>query len=441
MPMLARRLPIRHLAAVLALALVVGGVAAAPPPVRAADPVPTPIGDTVTFYGRGYGHGVGMNQHGARGRALAGQTSTQILAKYYQGATLGKIDLATPIRVQVLTDFKATSTTPLELYARLRDWTMTGTEIVFPPDARITVTPTVTTASDGTKTTTWRVTVKSAAGTTLHTRITAGFRMTPVSGAGRIQVWSRTSTKDEYRGTIRVRLSTVARVVNEVSLETYLRGVVPAEMPSSWPTQALKAQAIAARSYAARHLRPGVSDYDVRDDTSSQVYLGSEGEKATTDAVISSTAGVVLKSGTAVANTLFHSTGGGATEHNENVYVSSTGKKLAGPVSYLRGSMDRRSDGSAWDEDAPYATWKTKTYSKTQLSAWFAADTRTNVGTISAIDLSHRGVSGRLISVTLIGSKGSKTVSGGVFRSVFNEGRPSADPSMRSTLVNTKFVP
>ena len=54
------------------------------------------------------------------------------------------------------------------------------------------------------------------------------------------------------------------------------------------------------------------------------------------------TAGLVLRSGGSIANTMFHSAGGGATEHNENVYVSATGAKVAGPVSYLRGSRDRR---------------------------------------------------------------------------------------------------
>ena len=76
----------------------------------------------------------------------------------------------------------------------------------------------------------------------------------------------------------------------------------------------------------------------------------------------------MLKSGSTIANTLFHSAGGGATEHNENVYVSATGAKVAGPVSYLRGSSDRRADGTAYDAGSPYATWKTLTYTRTQLS-------------------------------------------------------------------------
>ncbi len=424
-------LPAVVLAALLAA---VPGTLVAPAPAAAASAVAVPA--SVTFAGRGYGHGVGMNQYGARGRALDGQTARQFLPHYYAGTTLGYIDKTTPIRVQVLTDFHASSTTPLLLYARRTDWTMTGTDLVFPKDAKITVTPTVS----GT-TTTWRVTVTATTGTVLHTRITAGFRMTPVSADGRLQVASRTSEKDEYRDTLRIRLSSVARVVNETALETYLRGVVPAEMPSSWPTEAIKAQAIASRSYAFVHLRPGVSDYDVKDDTSAQVYQGSEGERATTDLVIKQTVGIVLYSGTKVANALYHSTGGGATEDNENVFVSATGKLVAGPVSYLRGSMDRRDDGSAYDEAAPYATWTMRTYTKAQLSSWFAADPRTSVGTLQSWDLSRRGVSGRLISATLVGSGGSKTVSGDVFRAVINAGRPAADPSMRSTLVDTKPIP
>ena len=259
------------------------------------------------------------------------------------------------------------------------------------------------------------------------------------------QVASRTSTYDTYRGTIRVGLSTStgkASVTDELTMERYLRGVVPAEMPSTWPTAALEAQSIAARSYAARRLRPGVSYFDVVDDTSAQVYLGVLGEQAATTAAIDATAGVVLVQGAEIANTMFHSTGGGATEHNENVYVSSSGAKVAGAVSYLRGSSDRRADGSAFDDSSPYATWKTATYTRTQLSAWFGSDSRTNVGTLTALDLRDRGVSGRLISVKLIGSLGTKTVSGDVFRSVFNARRPSGDQLLRSTLfdLNTGAV-
>jgi peptidoglycan hydrolase-like amidase len=94
-----------------------------------------------------------------------------------------------------------------------------------------------------------------------------------------------------------------------------------------------------------------------------------------------------------------------------------------------------------YDREAPYATWKTATYTRAQLSAIFGADSRTSVGTLTALDLGDRGVSGRLVSVTLIGSGGAKTVSGAVFVSVFNARRPAADPPARSTLLGLAPIP
>ena len=432
--------------AVLVVLVILGGLAAArPTAVLAADPAPTatPLGPTVTIHGRGYGHGVGMSQHGARGRALAGENATTILAHYYLGTTLGSIPLDTPIRVRVLNDFKATATRPLVLYGRRGAWRFDGRETAYPKDARIELGPTVVPTATGSSVT-WRVKVIGPDGTVLRNGATGSFRVRGVTSTTVFQVASRVSTYDLYRGALRIGLSKTApraSATNELTVERYLRGVVPAEMPSTWPAEALKAQAIAARSYAARRLRPTVSYYDVPDDSSSQVYLGVRGEKATTTTALADTAGIVLMSGSTIANTLFHSTGGGATEHNENVYVSATGAKVARPVSYLRGSPDRRANGTAFDDGSPYATWQTLTYTRAQFSAIFAADGRTNVGTITALDLSDRGVSGRLVSVTLTGSLGTKTVSGGVFRSVFNAGRPSGDPSMRSTLFDLQPVP
>lgn len=451
MPFAPIRSPLRPtvLVTVLALLASLGALTAArPSAVLADDPAPapsgpTPIGATVTIHGRGYGHGVGMSQHGARGRALAGATSTEILAHYFQGATLGSIPLDTPIRVRVLNDFKATATRPLLLYGRRGEWRFDGSATVYPKDARIELRPTLRTTTSGT-TATWRVRVIGPTGSVLRDGTIKSFRVRGVTNTTVFQVASRTSTYDLYRGALRIGLSATtprASATNELTLERYLRGVVPAEMPSTWPTEALKAQAIAARSYAARRLRPGISFYDVPDDTTSQVYLGVRGEKPATTAVVAATAGIVLMSGSSIANTLFHSTGGGATEHNENVYVSATGATVASPVSYLRGSSDRRPDGAAFDSASPYATWSTRTYTREQLSTWFGRDPRTNVGAITALDLRSRGVSGRLIRVTLIGSLGTKTVSGGVFRTVFNDNRPAGDPSMRSTLFDLQPVP
>jgi stage II sporulation protein D len=345
------------------------------------------------------------------------------------------------VRPLVLQNFKVTSTALLQVYGRGATWSIDGIAKTFPADARVRFIPTVSGTS-----TTWKVTVIASDGTTLHSGATTNaIRVRPGAGST-LQLWSKPSAYDRYRGVLRLigrtDGTTLANVVNEVPIESYLRGVVPAEVSASWPAEAVKAQAIAARSYAANHIRP-TKTWDFYDDTRSQVYLGYLAEKAGSNNAITATVGKVVRtSAGGIANTMFHSAAGGWTENNENVFVSSTGAKTSGVYSYLRGVSDRRADGSSYDEASPYDTWKTATYTLSQIRSWFAADSRTNVGTLVALDLRNRGVSGRLISVTLIGSSGTtKKVSGDVFRSIFNAHRVSGDPMMRSTLFDLKPVP
>lgn len=406
-----------------------------------ADPTAsTVLSESVTFYGHGYGHGVGMSQYGARGRALAGQDAATILAHYYQDTTLSAIDPATRIRVLVLARWAATDTQPLEIYGRVRPWTIDGLDATFPPDARLRLS-----RMTAGPVASWRLVVDATDGSILYDGPPPPDLV--IRGAtddGRLQVSSKATRFNLYRGLLHVVAGpTTSRVsvVNDLTLEQYLGGVVPVEMPSTWAAAALQAQAVAARSFAARRLRPLTSFYDVPDDSTSQIYRGALAERSTTDAAIVATAGQVLMSGPSIANALFHSTGGGATESNENVYTTWSGRKVARPVSYLRGSSDRTVDGIAYDAGAPYATWSTRTYARSQLSAWFAGDPRTNVGDLIALDLHDRGVSGRLISVTLIGDAGTRRVSGEVFRAIFNKARPAADPILRSTLLDIAPIP
>ena len=390
----------------------------------------TTLGISTIFYGRGYGHGVGLSQYGARGRALAGQSAAEILAHYYMGTTIGTIPTDTPIRVMLLDNFAPTAAAPLTIYGRGGVWTVGGIDLEFPADARLRVFP-------PTSTTGWRAVVNTAGGQVLFDGPAApDFQVAPVTDATTIQLFSKPTTNDLYRGTLRIKISgSTLDAINLLPLETYLRGVVPSEMPTSWPLEARIAQTIVARGYAAYHLVAG-GTFDVFDDTRSQVYLGVRREHPDADAVILATAGQVVRSGSSIANTLFHSTAGGWTENNENVYVSATGAKVAGVYSYLRGSSDRDPSGASYDAAAPFATWQTRAYTVAQLSSYFAKDSRTNVGTITAFDFRNRGVSGRLISVTLIGSTGTKTVSGSIFVAVFNAWRPSADPILRGTLLD-----
>ena len=395
----------------------------------------TTLGISTIFHGRGYGHGVGLSQYGARGRALAGQTAAEILAHYYTGTTVGTIPTQTPIRVLLLDNFAPTAGAPLTIYGRGGTWTVGGIDLNIPADARLRVFP--PTGSTG-----WRAVVDSAGGQILFDGPAAtDFQVRPATEATTVQLFSKPSTNDLYRGIIRIKVAgSTLDAINLLPLETYLRGVVPSEMPTSWPLEARIAQTIVARGYAAYHLVPG-GTFDVFDDTRSQVYLGVRREHPDADAVILATAGQVVRSGSSIANTLFHSTAGGWTENNENVYVSATGAKVAGVYSYLRGSSDRDPSGVSYDAAAPFAIWQTRAYSSAQLSSYFARDARTNVGTITAFDFRNRGVSGRLISVTLIGSTGTRTVSGNIFVAVFNAYRPSTDPILRGTLLDVAPIP
>ncbi len=407
-------------------------------------PAPTPAagltvpGATVTLFGRGWGHGVGLSQYGARGRAFAGQDAATILAHYYPGTTIGSIPTSTSIRVLLVDDLVPTAARPLAVTGRGGSWTVDGVAKSFPADARLRLVPVIAGA-----TASWRIVVDDATGAVLHQgAVPASLRLRGATTATTFDLPAASATHDRYRGSLRIiATGTKVDVVNELPLEAYLRGVVPVEMPSSWPVAARTAQTIAARSYAAYHVRPGVGTFDVYADTRSQVYRGVRAETGAANTVIAATSGRVLRSGTAIANALFHSTGGGATENNENVFVSATGTRLAGPVAYLRGSSDRDATGAAYDAGSPYATWRTKTYTLAEISAILAADPRTNVGTLQALDLRNRGVSGRLISVTLVGSAGRRTVSGEVLVAAFNAHRPAADPPARSTLLGLAPIP
>jgi hypothetical protein len=145
---------------------------------------PTILGDTVTFYGRGYGHGVGMSQYGARGRALAGQDFVTILAHYYQGAVLSPIDPTTRIRVLVLAKWAATEAKPLVLYGRVGDWSIDGITAAFPRDARLRLIPAPATGA-------WRLVIDAVDGTPLYDApAPADFTLRGVTAETRLQLWS-----------------------------------------------------------------------------------------------------------------------------------------------------------------------------------------------------------------------------------------------------------
>ena len=212
----------------------------------------------------------------------------------------GRSRRTTRIRVRILSGWTATPTLPLVVFGRLAPWTIDGVAGTFPADAVLRVIPTTTTTA------TVRTRPGGSASCPPPVRVLysgpkpASLVIRGAAGTSRLQLWSKPSHYDQFRGILRIRTSSTVptiTVVNDLPLETYLRGVVPSEMSSTWPAAALTAQAIASRSYAARRLHPTTSYYDVPDDSTSQVYHGALGENASTNAIIAATPGSCCAAG------------------------------------------------------------------------------------------------------------------------------------------------
>jgi stage II sporulation protein D len=182
--------------------------------------------------------------------------------------------------------------------------------------------------------------------------------------------------------------------VHKVALETYVRGVVSAEVSSSWPLAALEAQAVASRTYALT-AHAGGAKFDVYADTRSQVYRGVAAQTPQTDAAVADTAGQIVTYAGQPAITFFFASSGGRTENVENSFLGSQ------PEPWLRGVVDQYEKG---DEH----TWKTA------LSfAAAAAKLRGLVrGSFEGVEVLKRGFSPRIVSAYVLGSAGRTLVSG-----------------------------
>ncbi|HQG54182.1 MAG TPA: SpoIID/LytB domain-containing protein [Thermoleophilia bacterium] len=354
---------------------------------------PAPAATTnVTMVGRGWGHGIGMCQWGAYGYAKHGWTYDRILKHYYTGISLGKVENKV-IRVRLrggLSSVKLTCDGTFRAYT-------SAAKLDIPGGATAVVTWT-----DGK----YRVT----AGTRTRT-FTAPVTFKPVSGLLRTVTaddWGKTG---KYRGLIRVlHTSSGFTMINKLPMESYLRGVVPHEMSASWPLEALKAQACAARAYAERSRDPGEA-FDVYCTTRDQAYSGVRVEAAATDAAVKGTAGVVPRYGGAVIAAFYFSTSGGHTENIENVWQTSS-------VAYLQGVED------PYDTYSPLHLWPENpivhadAWYKDKLGAYGSSANPTGVkGTLRAVYVLKRGVSPRVVAAALIGTDGVTFVSGATLRS------------------------
>lgn len=226
-----------------------------------------------------------------------------------------------------------------------------------------------------------------------------------------------------YRGSLELRHRGAGlTAVNIVPVDDYLLSVVPEEMPTDWPAEALKAQSIAARSFALKSRgRHAAEGYDLCTTTHCQLYKGIVSEKTASTAAVRATRGEVLTYGGQPIEALFHTDSGGMTESSEDVWGSH--------VPYLRAVRDTPMGTMPW----------TKTVSTADLEKKLAAKGH-NIGRLRAVELSplavgraakDRTASGRVKAMTVTGTKGSVTLSGTVWRSLLG---------LKSTLFSAKLT-
>jgi len=167
-----------------------------------------------------------------------------------------------------------------------------------------------------------------------------------------------------YRGSLEISMGSnnTLAVVNIVDLESYLRGVVPREMPSSWGSyggmEALKAQAVVARSYALYHIGSGRhrdDPFDLCDTQHCQVYGGKRAESSNTDTAVAGTRGVVLTWNGQVIAAYYHSTNGGHTECSANVWLNALPflRSEPDPFDDPQNPSNIRHHAALWERDVP----------------------------------------------------------------------------------------
>jgi SpoIID/LytB domain protein len=327
--------------------------------------------------GAGFGHGIGMSQYGAYGYALEGAKYPGILAHYYKGTDLSSAP-SRPVRVLLQ---------PVDPYIRVRGATSVGGRSIKPG--------------------TMYIAKRSGAGivvTNSRGRRVARFSASSIKfrGADPMRLMGPALngvTSGLYRGSIEVMLDGGGVTsINQLDMDSYIRGVVAGEMPSSWPLEALKVQAIAARTYALA-TRKTSGAFDQYPDTRSQVYRGVTGESVRSDAAVKATAGEIVTYSGTPAVTYYFSTSGGHTENIEFSFVGALSKP------WLVGVPD------PYDTQSPYHRWTVR------MSAAALDRALRAPGSFKRIKVLERGVSPRVVRAQVVGTRGTRNVTGPQIRS------------------------
>lgn len=197
-------------------------------------------------------------------------------------------------------------------------------------------------------------------------------------------------------------------IINKLNIEDYLKGVVPSEMPESFKYEALKAQAVASRSYVLSRIKEK-NIYDVTSTPDTQAYLGMDKENEKTNRAVSETEGEVITYDGKIIEAVYHSTSGGHTENNENVWNSI-------PYPYLRGVE------SPYEDKSPHYNWsKSFTNYKVQrvIKKYIFDNNLSDIGEVLSLEIIKKGVSPRVVDIKIIGMYDELILKGTTFQSIF----------------------
>jgi stage II sporulation protein D len=335
--------------------------------------------------GAGFGHGIGLSQYGADGYAQHGFDYAAIVGHYYDGTGLATVSPAPTIRVLL-----ESSSAP----------SFTG----------------ATQAGDRTLDPAKTYSVVRAGGTSVTLRGPSRHKLETfdgtlrVSGSSPLQLNGLAGNgvrNGLYRGALEFRpgLFSGVSAINALGLEDYVRGVVSAESPASWPAAALEAQAVVARSYAITTDAGSANDgFTAYPDTRSQMYRGVAAEYPSTQAAVDATRGQVVTYAGKPVVTYFFSTSGGKTENVENSFVGAL------PRPWLRGVDD------PFDSVSPRHRWGPYRMTLAQAGAKLAGLVK---GRFRSIRVVQRGFSPRIVHAQVVGTRGSTDVTGATLRARF----------------------
>jgi peptidoglycan hydrolase-like amidase len=387
----------------------------------------------VTIYGKGWGHGVGLSQWGAQGWAQGASgprlTGEQIVAKYFPGAQLATQPITQPFRVLLSAPSTGCIGRTITNVARMRS--AGGMILVNNADPSIVYTET---APDQ-PLRFWYDNGSLAARNDSTNRVV-------FVGADTVmlqpkQFWDPIyiDQKDlAYRGDLQIGLREGGnlRIVNFVSSDDYMRGALPGEMPSHWEMEALRAQAITARTYAAwRQATAGDRTWDVRDDTADQCYGGHTFESPRTSAAVDATASLILKHGGEPIRALYSSASGGISENVGCVLdaerVGDTWRCRKG-WPYLQVTEDA-AETAAYDKRGgmPHGLWSTW-FSGAEIRKQIIEDYGVDIGAFVAMEF-NESPGGRPISVRVRGTAAAVDLKGDRFLRI--------TLGVKSTLVRT----